>query len=435
MTHIVAPFLFLTSAWGILLSLERRRHAVGRTALPEPPKWLGDEDVPLPFPDVILETTLGRVCVYRRADAIPRHYWDEKYPPQWKAFDFYWVVDETMTHQFKMRYLVLEDKEEQVESVQPVFFVEQNLIDEIPDYLNWLQRLLKSLFPRLAKTKILMVGSPVAEGHLGGGHHERPERIRAALEESLEAYARREGVALIVLKDLAASYRASLESFRRHGYTRLAGFPWTKLALNFDSFEDYMKRKVSQKMRRDLRLKFRKSGNAGLEFEVVSDITKDAARIHELYLQVAQRSAVQFDVLTEGYFALVGQCMPDRARFFLWRRDGEIVAFTYCIVDGDSIYDNDIGLDYSIALDLHLYFITRRDMIQWAIEQGLTTYFCSPFGYDPKLHMKMDLVPMDLYVRHRCAPVNWMLRRFAPRFAPARSEPLLRRFANYSDLY
>ncbi|MEP7015609.1 MAG: GNAT family N-acetyltransferase [Verrucomicrobiota bacterium] len=434
MSHIpLAPFLLLTSASGILLSLDRMLH-VGREAVAALPSGPDDRDDLLSEPKVTFDTSFGRLRVYSRADAISRSCWDENYPRQWKGLDFYQVVDKTMRHQFNMQYLVLEDEANEVKCVQPIFLVEQNLLEEIPSYLRWLRGLIKAIFPSLGKTKILMAGSPIAESHLGGRKGEERDVTRAALMEAVERYARHADVSLIVLKDLGAPYRGSLELFREHGYTRLESFPWVKLALDYKSFEDYMQRKLSQKMRRDLRLKFRKSAAAGLEFEVVADITQDSARIHELYLQVAKRSPVQFDVLTEEYFALIGRRLSEHTRFFLWRRNGEIVAFTFCVVEGDAIYDNDVGLDYLIAHDLHLYFVTRRDMIQWATEQGLTTYFCSPFTYDPKLHMKMDLVPMDLYVRHRSAPINLLLRLLAPRFAPARSEPLLRQFSNYSEL-
>ena len=53
--------------------------------------------------------------------------------------------------------------------------------------------------------------------------------------------------------------------------------------------------------------------------------------------------------------------MPDRARFFIWRQDGKMIAFALCLVHGDTIYDECLGLDYSVALDLHLYFYTMRD--------------------------------------------------------------------------
>jgi Uncharacterized protein conserved in bacteria len=50
--------------------------------------------------------------------------------------------------------------------------------------------------------------------------------------------------------------------------------------------------------------------------------------------------------------------MSDRARFFIWRQNGKIVAFSFCLVCGDAIYDECIGLDYSVAL-ICTYTFTR----------------------------------------------------------------------------
>ena len=64
------------------------------------------------------------------------------------------------------------------------------------------------------------------------------------------------------------------------------------------------------------------------------------------------------------------------------------------------IYDLDVGLDYKLALDLHLYFVTLRDILQWSVENGVTQYHTGPLNYDPKLHLHMRLAPQDLYARH-----------------------------------
>ena len=90
--------------------------------------------------------------------------------------------------------------------------------------------------------------------------------------------------------------------------------------------------------------------------------------------------------------------MSDRARFFIWRQNGKIVAFSFCLVCGDAIYDECIGLDYSVALDLHLYFYTLRDIISWSLQQGLKYYYSNPLNYEPKLHLDCELVPLDLYI-------------------------------------
>ena len=55
--------------------------------------------------------------------------------------------------------------------------------------------------------------------------------------------------------------------------------------------------------------------------------------------------------------------------------------------------------------------------------------------YDPKLHLRFDLAPLDLYVRHVSPWMNPFFRRIAPLLEPTRYDKLLRRFQNYADLW
>ena len=57
--------------------------------------------------------------------------------------------------------------------------------------------------------------------------------------------------------------------------------------------------------------------------------------------------------------------MPEIVRFFVWRQEARITAFSLCMIEGDAIFAEYIGLDYSVALKLHLYHYAVRDMISW----------------------------------------------------------------------
>jgi len=126
--------------------------------------------------------------------------------------------------------------------------------------------------------------------------------------------------------------------------------------------------------------------------------------------------------------------MPDRTRFFVWRQSGKIVAFSFCLVCDDAIYDECIGLDYSVALDLHLYFYTLRDIISWSLQQRLQYYYSNPLNYEPKLHFDCELVPLDLYVRHTAAFFNPIFRRALRYLEPTRHDPVLHKFPNAQEL-
>src|SRR5882724_7916158 len=144
-------------------------------------------------------------------------------------------------------------------------------------------------------------------------------------------------------------------------------------------------------MRKNLRRKFRKTENRPIECEVVTDISPYVDEGFPLYRQTLGRSELKFEELTKLYLCELGRRMNDRARFFLWRKEGRIIAFASTIVHQGVLRDNYIGLDYSVALDQHLYFVTWRDTIIWALKNGIHTYHSAPLNYDPKYHFRMEL--------------------------------------------
>jgi hypothetical protein len=225
-----------------------------------------------------------------------------------------------------------------------------------------------------------------------------------------------------------------LETFLPNGYAQIPSMPMTRLSLPYENWNDYFKT-LSKATRKDLRRKFRKAERtAQIEMEITTNIAPLIDEIYPLYLAVHERSPLKFETLTKEYFLTVAQRMPDRARFFIWRQNGQIVAFSFCLVCGDAIYDECIGLDYGVALDLHLYFYTLRDIISWALQQRLKFYYSNPLNYEPKLHLDCELVPLDLYVRHTSALLNPVFRRFIKYLGPTRHEPVLQRFPNADQL-
>jgi predicted N-acyltransferase len=282
--------------------------------------------------------------------------------------------------------------------------------------------------------RILMVGCAAGEGHLGAATVEDRSRLTKALHSNLQTIARQNKASLIVLKDFPTRYRESLRTFSGNGYTRIPSMPLTRLELNFNSFEEYFAT-LGKATRKNLRRKFRDAEQAGkIDLEILADITPHVDEIYPLYLQVQERSSLKFETLTKEYFYRLSRDMSDRSRFFVWRQDGRIIAFSLCFVHGDTIYDEYLGMDYRVALDLHLYFYTLRDIISWAIGQRLRYYCSTPLNYDPKLHLKCDLVPLDLYVRHTGRLVNPIFGRAAKYLEPTRHDPVLRRFPNADAL-
>jgi predicted N-acyltransferase len=208
------------------------------------------------------------------------------------------------------------------------------------------------------------------------------------------------------------------------------------LELDFANFEEYMSKKLSRVFRKNLRRKLRASdGKPQITMEVLTDASPVVEDLYPLYLQTYERSDFNFEKLTPDYFRLVGQRLPDRALFFLWRQSGRIIAFSHCMVHQGTLYDLALGLDYPLALELSMYFVTWHDVIEWALKNGIKAYHTGPLNYDPKLHLKLTLSPLDLYARHNQALFNPFFKLAIKYLEPTRHDPVIKQFPNAGDLY
>jgi hypothetical protein len=66
---------------------------------------------------------------------------------------------------------------------------------------------------------------------------------------------------------------------------------------------------------------------------------------------------------------------------------------------------------------------------------GYKRFRSSGLNYDPKLHLRSKLDPLDLYVRHCSPAVNKVLAAILPTLEPTRAAPVLRRFPNYDEIW
>ncbi len=383
---------------------------------------------PLMTDSPAFESSAGRVCLWRQAECRALSIWPAAFHGLAKDHRYYEIVADTLGGDFDCRGLVLHDHAGDPVAVQPCFFVEQDLTATAPVFVRALVARVRRVWPRLLRLRMLMIGCAAGEGHPVAPQHLR------ALMETLPEIARSHGASLVVWKDIPSSHRADLTPLAKR-FPRIASMPATRLALDFSSFDDYLARKLSHAMRKNLRRKFRDlAGRPPLEMTVTSCVAEAVDEVHALYLQVFARSSLRFEKLTKETLLELGSRMPDRVRFFQWRQQGRLIACSVCLVHDGVLYDEYLGLDYGMALDAHLYFVTFRDVMSWAIAQGLREYQSTPLSYDPKLHLGFRLAPLDLYVAPTAAWARPLMRLVLPWIQPTRAEPLLRKFPNADEL-
>jgi hypothetical protein len=350
---------------------------------------------------------------------------------------YYEITQSALGKQFEHLYLLLKDASGTTRAVQPFLLAHQDLVVGTPAFVRRSVEAIRRVLPAFAKLPMIMVGCSAGEGDIACDMITGEVRWTVnGLKEALPQVGRSLGAWMIVFKDYPRSYRSSLDSMVTGGFTRVPSMPATGMELSSRDFEEYLNTKLSHAMRKNLRRKFRKSASGPpIGFEVVTDLTPYAEEVLPLYQGVYQRAAQKFEELNVTYLSELGKRMPDRSRFLIWRMEGRIVAFASCVVHEGVLRDNYIGLDYSVALDRHLYFVTWRDTVIWAIQNGYRYYHSAPLNYDPKLHFRMELEPLDLYVRATHTPFNLILRRLLPILEPTRYDPVLKKFSNANELW
>ena len=364
--------------------------------------------------------------VMTRAELASCPRWQNAFATERKDWRYYEIVDDTLHQGFDFRYLALPGG-----AIQPFFVLDQDLAEGAGKMARAIVRGVRSVWPRFLKMRTLMVGCAAGEGHLAA------ESIVEELAAALPRIARQFNASLIVMKEFPSRYRAALASLSGRGFTRVPSMPMTRLGIDYQSFDHFVAAKLSKPTRKSIRRKLRAADRAQppIELQVVVDITPFVDEVYPLYLAVFERSPLHFEKLTREFLSQIGKRMPDKVRFFIWRQSGKAIAFSLCMIHGDTIYDEYLGLDYSVAFDLHLYFRTLRDVLDWAIAGGLSWYVSSALNYEPKLHLRCELVPLDLYVAHTSPMVNLVMKRLLRWLEPTRSDPVLRRFPNYSEVW
>jgi predicted N-acyltransferase len=376
------------------------------------------------------------ISVVSRAEFSGCAPWTSTFIDQRKDYRYYEILDDTLRGHFEHRYFAIVDSRGQTRAIQPFFLVDQDILEGLGDDRVFLISLVRRFYPRFLKLRALMVGCSAGEAHLAATETLPADIVAEILSNGIVEQARSLNAQLIVLKEFPSRYRNILQNFVQRGFARAPSMPMTILDIGYESFEAYMAKALKSSTRKKLRKKLEATADiTDIRLSVTEDATSFVDEIYPLYLQVLDRSRMQFEKLTEEFFCQLGQRMSDKVRFFAWRRGNTLVAFSACMVQGDSLYAEYVGFDYSVAINLHLYHYVVRDMINWGISNGYKWFRSSALNYDPKLHMRHLLDPIDLYARHTSALANPIFRLALPWIAPVRYDPTLKLFPNYKELW
>ncbi len=378
----------------------------------------------------------GCASILARQELAEHSFWNSAFAAQRKDHRYHEIVEDTICPEFAFRYLLLEGENGRTRAIHPYFLMDHDLAAGAGGAIVAVARLIRRLWPRFLLLRLLMVGSAAGEAHLEARTAGERREEAAILASNILRIAKAEGASIIVMKEFPAVYRDALSCLSACGFAHIPSMPMVRLDISpYGNFEEYLSRGLNSKKRNEFRRKLKSTDKSDpIDMEVVSDIEPIIEEIYPLYNQVYNRAKVKFEKLTKEYFIQISRRLPDRARFFVWRQNGAIIGFALNLVHADKFYGEYLGMDYSRALRIHLYFYMMRDVISWAIANGYRSIISNGLSYSPKRQLGFSLLPLDLYIRHTSLLVNFALKIVLPKLAPVRWDQELKRFPNFSEL-
>ena len=371
------------------------------------------------------EFTLGlRTRIARRIEEIPPEDWIRVFPPVLENYHFFKSLDESNFEQFRFYYLLIYDHEDLVGATS-CFLMNYPLETTIQGAPRYFLNAFKKIFPNLFNLRALICGLPMGPGRIGVRGENRGGVLRAILE-GMEQIAREEKIPIVALKDFDPKDDVLLDPLQKEGFYKFRSLPNTELDVSFTSFDQYLKT-LSPASRYDLKRKFKKvDGHVKIELEVSNHPDHALEEIHGLYLQTSTRSEMQFEKVPKDFFEKVSKNMLGETKYFFWRIDKKLVAFTFCLVSGDRLIDYYLGLDYSIAYQYHLYFVRFRDLLNWCLAHKIKTYEMGNTSYEPKRRLGFNFLPLYVYAKHRNPRVNPFFKMLCRALKPDNFDPIFK---------
>lgn len=314
----------------------------------------------------------------------------------------------------------------------PLFRLTYRLDTPFQGKLSRFGQLLTKAFPKLMEFKLLCVGSPYTDRcHVafrsGLPPDEKAYAIKA-LVTLIEEEAKRLRVMLVAYKDLCGlEYDATSGFLKQSGYHRLRSLPIAALTVPAGERDTYLGI-LSSSMRKEIRRKLKSARNIIIEYRF--DLSGIETEINALYESTKKQSAVRYDSfedLPENYFKNISAELKDRALFILYWIDGSLVAFNLLLLEQNRVIDKFLGMAYPQAQENNLYIISWMENVSFCQATGRTILQSGQTAYRSKLRLGSKLIPAWVFVKHRNAIMNFMIRLLSPVLAFDRWDPDLRK--------
>src|SRR6516165_9198812 len=106
--------------------------------------------------DAVVPFAQGTAKILRLAEVRNLDAWKCAFQDKCKDHRYYELVEQTLANDFEYRYVVLEDKDGGIRGIQPILFVQQNLVEGVRGVFRKIVDSVRKRFPRFLTMRVLM---------------------------------------------------------------------------------------------------------------------------------------------------------------------------------------------------------------------------------------------------------------------------------------
>ena len=363
-----------------------------------------------------------KIKIAKRIEEIPPPEWFGIFPEVLENYYFFKSLDESQFEQFSFFYIIVYDNSIPI-GVTSCFTMRFPFDILVKGPFRIALNFIKKPLPYILNPKVLICGLPMGQGRIGIGGD--PAEVIEAVVGTMEKIAKNEKATMLMFKDFIKAYDDNLTPLLKKGFVKVESLPSTKMGVRFSNFDEYLKT-LSHASRDGLKRKFKKiDGKVKIDLEISNKLeAAELKEVYGLYMQTFNRQEIVLEKVPLDFFVHIAANMPDETKYFLWRIEGKIVAFAFCLASKGHFIDYYLGLDYSIAHQYSLYFIRFRDLMKWCIEHGIKEYEMGVTTYEPKRRLGFKFIRLYFYIKHRNKLINPFIRIVVYFIKPERFDPV-----------
>jgi hypothetical protein len=150
----------------------------------------------------------------------------------------------------------------------------------------------------------------------------------------------------------------------------------------------------------------------------LEDIHNHRERIHDLYMNVAQKAAFNTFYLGEKHFEIFKKNLKDKFLFYGYFDNNKLIGFNTLIKNGSDIDTYFLGYDENCQKEKMLYLNMLYDMISYSINKKYSRIIFARTALEIKSSVGAKAVNMYGLIKHNNIFLNLLVSRTFSYFEP-----------------